>query len=108
MSVARWREDGISGDDLRPFAVRLTARCYLGTRRRANDYCRGLFILDVRRFDDRPPLFYFRLVVGGEPFRGLLPARWDFLALLGISRLHCGIGKRIDDRRIELADDVFG
>src|SRR5260370_40879286 len=112
MSEARWREDSNPGTSCAPSPSSHSAMLFSNSPSR-NDYAGamimpGLFILDVRRFDDRPPLFYFGLVVGGESFWGLLLARRNLLALLGISLLNCGIGQRIDDRRIELADDVFG
>jgi hypothetical protein len=50
-----------------------------------------LFALDVRGFEDRPPLLNLSLVVGGERLRILILARRNFLAEIGEPLAHAGI-----------------
>src|SRR5437016_6535882 len=68
---------------------------------------RWLFRLDICRLDDRPPFFDFGFVESTERLGILLVARGDVLAEVGEALAHAGIGQGIDDRRIELADDVL-
>src|SRR5215469_11800241 len=51
-----------------------------------------LFALDVRGFEDRPPLLDLGLVVGRECLRILILARRNFLAEIGEPLAHAGIG----------------
>ena len=50
-----------------------------------------LFALDVRGFEDRPPLLNLSLVVGGERLRILILARRNLLAEIGEPLAHAGI-----------------
>ena len=59
-----------------------------GTERAEAD----LFALDVRGFEDRPPLLDLGGVVGGERLRILILARRNFLAEIGEPLAHAGIG----------------
>src|SRR6516164_4206312 len=52
----------------------------------------GLFSLDVRGFEDRPPLLDLGGVVGRERLRILILARRNFLAEIGEPLAHAGIG----------------
>jgi hypothetical protein len=51
-----------------------------------------LFALDVRGFEDRPPLLDLSLVVGRERLRILILARRNLLAEIGEPLAHAGIG----------------
>ena len=51
-----------------------------------------LFSLDVRGFEDRPPLLDLGAVVGRERLRILILARRNFLAEIGEPLAHAGIG----------------
>ena len=51
-----------------------------------------LFSLDVRGFEDRPPLLDLGRVVGRERLRILILARRNFLAEIGEPLAHAGIG----------------
>ncbi len=51
-----------------------------------------LFALDVRGFEDRPPLLDLSLVVGRECLRILILARRNLLAEIGEPLAHAGIG----------------
>src|SRR6516162_205230 len=51
-----------------------------------------LFSLDVRSFEDRPPLLDLGAVVGRERLRILILARRNFLAEIGEPLAHAGIG----------------
>src|SRR6516162_1068153 len=62
--------------------------------------------LDVRRLDDRPPLFNLRLLIRAECLRRLEAGPRNFLSLLSKSRTHYWVGQGIDDRCRELGDHV--
>src|SRR5262249_47972449 len=66
------------------------------------------FSLDVRRFDDRPPLLDLGRVVRGKPLRRLLLAWKYLLAEICEPRTHVRIGEGLPDRGVELADDGLG
>src|SRR3954447_19958934 len=68
---------------------------------------RRLFGLQVRCSDDRPPLLGFGLVMRRECLRRLLVARPHFLADIGKALAYGRIGQGVDNRCIELGDDVL-
>src|SRR5216683_2987709 len=65
------------------------------------------FALDVRRPDHRPPFVDLGLVEGGERLRRLLVTRRNLLPEIAEPRADRRLGERIDDRGVELADDIF-
>src|SRR5258705_1308106 len=65
-----------------------------------------LFRLDVRCFDYRPPLLNIVLVKCPCPFRRALLVRWDFQTQLGEQSAYLRIDESLDDRAVELSDDV--
>src|SRR6516225_7741580 len=62
---------------------------------------------DVRGLDDGPPLLDLGLVKGRERVWRLLLARDNMLAKVSQPLAHRRIGQPIQDRRIELADDIL-
>ena len=65
-----------------------------------------LFRLDVRCFDYRPPLLNIVLVKCPYPFRRALLVRWDFQTQFGEQSAYLRIDESLDDRAVELSDDV--
>src|SRR5262245_53544141 len=68
---------------------------------------RWLVPFDVRCLDDGPPLLDLGLVKGRERVWRLLLARDDMLAEVSQPLAHRQIGQPIQDRCIELADDIL-
>src|SRR3954468_18359836 len=68
---------------------------------------RRLFGLQVRCSDDRPPLLGFGPVMHCECLRRLLVTRPHFLADIGKALPYARIGQGVDNRRVELGDDVL-
>ncbi len=73
------------------FVARLAAEPLLGGAEMPSNEP-DLFALDVRGFEDRPPLLDLSLVVGGERLRILILARRNLLAEIGEPLAHAGIG----------------
>src|SRR5665213_2576174 len=67
--------------------------------------CGRLFDLDMGRFDQRPPLFDLRFLIGAERFRRLLLDRRDFLAEIEKPLPRRRIGERRAHRSGEFGDD---
>src|SRR6516225_9746647 len=67
----------------------------------------GLFRLDVRRFDDRPPFVDLSLLEGSQSLRRLLLARHNLVTQVHEPLAGRWIRQRLDNRRVELADDVL-
>src|SRR5262245_57531631 len=65
-----------------------------------------LFCLDVRCFDDRPPLLNIVLVKRPYPSRRALLVRWDFQTQVREQSAYRRIDESLDDRAVELGDDV--
>src|SRR5207244_11256685 len=67
-----------------------------------------LFRSDVGGPDDRPPFLDLGLVEGGEHRGRLLLARRDLLRHGGETRPHGRVGQSINNRGIDLAENVLG
>src|SRR5947208_748498 len=62
---------------------------------------------DVRRLDDRPPLFDLGLLLCGKRLRGLLVARPDFLTHVGKAPAHRWVGQALHDRGMKGSEDIL-
>jgi hypothetical protein len=68
----------------------------------------NLFSVDVRRLEDRPPLFDLGLLLGGERFERLLLARWNVLTLIGKSLPYGWVGQSSLHRLLSLVMGSLG
>src|SRR5262245_47779683 len=68
---------------------------------------RSSFRLQLHLLDNRPPLFDFGFLEGGESRRGPLIERGNLLTQIGQPPLHSRVGQCIHNGRIELGDDVL-
>ena len=64
------------------------------------------FQFDPKLLDDRPPFLRVGFHHRAERLGGALLARKNLLPETGEPRLHGGIGQGIDNRPVELADDL--
>jgi len=67
---------------------------------------RRLLAPQVRRLDNRPPFFLFRLLISAERRGGLLIGGHDFLADVGEPLLHRRIGERLPHRGIDFGNHI--
>src|SRR5262245_56032728 len=82
----------------------MSGKCQI--RKSAGQVVRSLR-LDAGSVDDRPPFLDFGLVQGAERFGCLLIARKDFLRKISKARTHVWICQRVDDRGVEIADNLL-
>lgn len=67
----------------------------------------GSLTLDVRGFDNWPPLFDLGFVISGKRLGRLSVARRQLLPEVNESCSHGGIGQGVDHCRIELGDNIL-
>jgi hypothetical protein len=68
----------------------------------------GLFRLDARGLDDRPPFLDLRQLQRGKRLRILLLAGNNFLADFRKALTHACVGQGVNQRRIQFSDDILG